>query len=479
VVEARSRWRTAVQPLTRRLSDSKGLSARKLLLVSDALGTPAYPRGIFQYTAGLLPIVRAAGWCTVLVIEVPKGAEHVRPNAGLAEESARIADIYQYLSGSHYRSGLREPERRRRFLYKRRAGLRWLEERASALLWSRFRPEKVMTPNQPERLAFIPEKLRHLSDVEAFVPFERFYTDSVMRAVYGVVPPRIDARAFDAVIVDTPLYVAFNARPDVPIVGVIHDLVPIQDPTIGAGWRRLFMRKLEALIDAATHLVFVSETTRDECERQFPGLLDRTPSSIVHPVSRTYLSAIAMTGAPERSASMSAAYQRPYFFAIVSFEQRKNATVLVQAWERIGPRADLVLIGQTDESFSQQLNERSVKSIRTLGLVSDAVKTALIRGARAVLVPSHAEGFGIPIVEGALLGAPVICSDIPVFREITGGFARFFDPYSADSLVRAVEALLNDPSAASADAVRLREHCLERYSPGVVLPVLSQLLRGA
>ena len=89
----------------------------------------------------------------------------------------------------------------------------------------------------------------------------------------------------------------------------------------------------------------------------FPGSWIGTPSSIVHPVSRTYLSAIAMTGAPERSASMSAAYQRPYFFAIGSFEQRKNATVLVQAWERIGPRADLVLIGQTDELVPQQLNE--------------------------------------------------------------------------------------------------------------------------
>ncbi len=60
--------------------------------------------------------------------------------------------------------------------------------------------------------------------------------------------------------------------------------------------------------------------------------------------------------------------------------------------------------------------------------MSDLRVASLLAGARAMLAPSFAEGFGLPLVEALAAGVPVICSDIPVFREIGGGIPDYVDP---------------------------------------------------
>ncbi len=52
----------------------------------------------------------------------------------------------------------------------------------------------------------------------------------------------------------------------------------------------------------------------------------------------------------------------------------------------------------------------------------------LLDGARAMLMPSRAEGFGLPLIEALQLGVPVIASDLPVFREIAGDIPTYVDP---------------------------------------------------
>ena len=52
----------------------------------------------------------------------------------------------------------------------------------------------------------------------------------------------------------------------------------------------------------------------------------------------------------------------------------------------------------------------------------------MLKGARALLLPSFAEGYGLPLAEALTQGTPVLCSDIPVFREIGGGVPDYLDP---------------------------------------------------
>ncbi len=73
--------------------------------------------------------------------------------------------------------------------------------------------------------------------------------------------------------------------------------------------------------------------------------------------------------------------------------------------------------------------------------VTDAAYAELLADATALVTASHAEGFGIPLVEAMRLGTPVVVSDIPIFREIGGDAAVFFDPGDPEALVAALWAL--------------------------------------
>ena len=60
---------------------------------------------------------------------------------------------------------------------------------------------------------------------------------------------------------------------------------------------------------------------------------------------------------------------------------------------------------------------------------------ALVAGAAALVLPSFAEGFGLPVLEAQAAGTPVACSDLPALREAAGDAAVFFDPHDVASMV--------------------------------------------
>ncbi len=145
-----------------------------------------------------------------------------------------------------------------------------------------------------------------------------------------------------------------------------------------------------------------------------------------------------------------------YLLHLGTLEPRKNLGWLIEgfaAWlERTGADWHLVLAGAPGWGGEP---ERLVAAVRRLGLtervwfpgwVSQARMRDLYGCARAVVLPSLLEGFGIPLLDAMAYGVPVLCHDIPSLRELAGDdHAAWFSVDDFDDLHRCLTQLDRDP----------------------------------
>ena len=145
-----------------------------------------------------------------------------------------------------------------------------------------------------------------------------------------------------------------------------------------------------------------------------------------------------------------------------TIEPRKNVATLLDAWPRLRaamPDAPpLVLCGKFGwgrESIEGELARAASEGwLRQLGYAPDETLRALYDRAALVVCPSHYEGFGLPLVEAMSAATPLVCSDIPVFREVAADAALFVPPDDATAWARVVGKLLSDPRRARDLAAR-------------------------
>jgi glycosyltransferase involved in cell wall biosynthesis len=94
--------------------------------------------------------------------------------------------------------------------------------------------------------------------------------------------------------------------------------------------------------------------------------------------------------------------------------------------------------------------------------VTEQELATLYAEARVVLVPSRAEGFGLPLLEAFAVGAPVVASDIPALVEVSGGLATHVAPDDVEGWCRAVRAAWDAPGDPLVRQARAREFRWER-----------------
>lgn len=143
------------------------------------------------------------------------------------------------------------------------------------------------------------------------------------------------------------------------------------------------------------------------------------------------------------------------FLMVGSIEPRKNHGYVLDAFDAFwqqGGQASLVIIGRygwKNEDIMERINRHPLLNQR-LFLERDASDTDLdyaYRNASALVIASEIEGFGLPVVEAFQRGLPVLCSDIPVFREIADGKATFFDLADAANLTDVLLRFTRDHDA--------------------------------
>ena len=191
-----------------------------------------------------------------------------------------------------------------------------------------------------------------------------------------------------------------------PAVMTIHDLSPWRNPEWHSEAGRVRMRTPWLLrLRRARMVVTVSEAVRKEAIGHFGIAADK-------------VRAVPLAASPLFQPVEGVPAPRPYFLFVGTLEPRKNVAALVEAWRatRAETGADLVLVGRKRADFSGDVPG-------WVGEVPDCELPSLYSRALAFVYPSHYEGFGLPVLEAMQCGCPVITSNDPAIREVSGGAA--------------------------------------------------------
>jgi glycosyltransferase involved in cell wall biosynthesis len=157
----------------------------------------------------------------------------------------------------------------------------------------------------------------------------------------------------------------------------------------------------------------------------------------------------------------------PYLLYVGDLAEHKNLPFLVRAFGRAAVPVRLVLVGRRGERFEsvREAVEASParERIEIRRSASDEEVDALYRGASALVLPSRYEGFGFTPLEAMARGCPVLASDIPALREVSGDGALLLPVGEEDVWVEAIRRVLADDALRS-DLRRRGGETVARYS---------------
>ena len=241
-------------------------------------------------------------------------------------------------------------------------------------------------------------------------------------------------------------------------LSLVHDLIPIQLPEYNRPGHDV---KHAARMTTVAELSDVVVVNSDDTARALAAFLERagrTPPVVCAPLG------VHPVPAPAAAAGQDAG--EPYFVCISTIEPRKNHLLLFNIWRRMAaeargatPRLHLVGHRGWHNEAALDVLDRST-SVRPhltehQGL-SDGAMADLLAGARALLMPSFAEGYGLPVAEALAAGVPVICSDLPTLRGVGGEAPEYLDPLDGLAWLAAVrDYAVSDSPRRTAQMARL------------------------
>jgi len=229
-------------------------------------------------------------------------------------------------------------------------------------------------------------------------------------------------------------------------IATIHDLTILHFPTgkattlpVSLYWVKVLAYRLilEIGLHRAAHIISVSHATREELMDHFA--LDERKISVIHEGVRGMKSGKRLI-------------KEPYFLYVGNAYPHKNLELLIRATDK-----QLVFVGKED-LFYKRLPR--LPNITFFGQANDEELGSLYAHAQALVFPSLMEGFGLPALEAAVLGTPVICSDIPAFREVLGPQGNYFNPRD----VSALRALLTHPENLKKPSKEEQQELLSRFT---------------
>jgi glycosyltransferase involved in cell wall biosynthesis len=239
-------------------------------------------------------------------------------------------------------------------------------------------------------------------------------------------------------------------RPDVKPVFMIHDLLPIEYPEFfHPDSVERHARRLSVFAKIAAGAIVSTPAVADALLAHLSGLGRKTLPLLIQPlpVSPTF------HRPREHDEGLAA---RPYFIICGTIEPRKNHLLLLNLWRELARLSGFAIPklivagarGWENENIVDMLERcPAIRNhvIEAPGLSTPSLKR-LIDNARAVLMPSFAEGYGLPVAEALTAGTPVLASNLPSLRAMDGSAITWLEPLDGLGWLAAIRRLSEAPA---------------------------------
>jgi len=260
----------------------------------------------------------------------------------------------------------------------------------------------------------------------------------------------------DALPAHQNLLEAWRAR-GVRMLFVVYDLLPVLHPAwFPLGIAEMHARWLRCIGRHADGLLCISKSVADDVR----GWFGRHPPERHGALSLGYFYPGHDPGSTRPSAGLPidveevlrGLQERPTYLMVGTIEPRKGHAFALDAFDHLwadGVEVGLLIVGRqgwmSEELAARMRNHpQAGKRLIWLGGASDEYLEKIYGVVHALIAASEGEGFGLPLVEAASHGLRVLARDIPVFREVSVGFARYFDAEDVQSLAALVRQDINE-----------------------------------
>jgi alpha-1,3-rhamnosyl/mannosyltransferase len=234
----------------------------------------------------------------------------------------------------------------------------------------------------------------------------------------------------------------------VPSVLTYYDVIGLVFPSAlpSARGRLIFRLASRLALAAAAKVILLSEAARGDVVRYFGVSPSKT--AVVYPAADPRFAPQPSEAIARIRTKYGLAEQYALYLGIT--KPHKNVSLLLDAWARVRPQAQLVLAGPEDTRYPYP-RERACSlglegDVVFLGGIAEEDLPALYSGAALFAFPSLYEGFGLPVLEAMACGVPVLSSDAASLPEVVGNAGVLLPPTDLDAWAHALEDLLSHPA---------------------------------
>lgn len=278
------------------------------------------------------------------------------------------------------------------------------------------------------------QRLQLRADVDHYPTWARYHAVAVATIA-------VRRREYDAVLAQN-FCPPFSGAPRFVLV---HDALFATNPEWFTKKELLYLRGVRPSLRRATTVLATSQSEAARIGSVWPELRER-----IVQVGLSVPAGIVKARAKCPSMWNGAV---PFVLTVGRLNVRKNLGRLIEAFAHVAQQdltRHLVVVGEKDGKYSPgAIPDHVTSRIHFLGHVTDDELRWLYENCDLFVFPSLDEGYGLPLLEANILGAPAIVSDIPVFRELAVA-ADYFDPRSVDEMAAAVLRGLGSATTAGA-----------------------------